>query len=53
MSMIDRLTDGDITKQEAVFQLPWIQCLNTLAWWRTKDDYIEQINKMNRLKNGK
>lgn len=50
--MIDRLTNGDITRHEQVYQLNWIQCLNLLAWWKVKDDYIEQMNKMNSKKYG-
>lgn len=48
--MVDRLTNGDITKDEEVYQMNYIQCLNRLAWWKVKDDYIEEMNKRNRNK---
>lgn len=50
MAMIDRLSNGDITKHEEVYQCNYIQTLNLLSYWKVKDDYIEEMNKRNRLK---
>lgn len=46
MAMIDRLTNGDITKQDEVFRLPWLQCLTYLLYLKDKDHWVEQMNKI-------
>ena len=51
MSMIDRLSNGDITKEEEIFKLPYVYCLSKLALWQAKDEYIEKVNKANEAKN--
>jgi hypothetical protein len=51
MSVIDRLTDGDITKDEEVFKIPYIHCLVRLLYFKDKDEYIEKVNKANESKN--
>jgi len=48
ISMIDRLSDGDITKHEAIYEKNYIECLNLLSYWHEKDAYME---KMNNIKN--
>jgi hypothetical protein len=48
VSMVDRLSNGDITKHEQIYELNYIECLNVLAYWKEKDDYM---NEMNNIKN--
>ena len=43
--MLDRLSNGDVTKQEAVLELNHRQCLNTLMYWKRKDEWINENNK--------
>lgn len=50
MAMIDRLSGGDITKHEEVYNTKYIQALNLMSYWKVKDDYIEQMNKRSKLK---
>lgn len=51
VSMVDRLSKGDITKEEAIFETNYIYCLTKLLFWNDKDTYTNQINKMNQQKN--
>lgn len=51
MSVIDRLTDGDITKDEEVFKLAYTHCLTRLEYFKEKDEYIEKCNRANEAKN--
>ena len=48
VSMVDRLSNSDITKHEQIYELNYIECLNVLAYWKEKDDYM---NEMNNIKN--
>lgn len=48
ISMVDRLSNADITKHEEIYKLNYIQCLNLLSYWKEKDDYM---NEMNNIKN--
>lgn len=50
IAMIDRLSNGDITKHDEIYDINYIQSLNLLSYWKVKDDYIEQMNKRNNLK---
>ena len=45
MSMIDRLSGGDITKHDLVYDRNYIECLNLLSYWKEKDEYVEVMNK--------
>jgi hypothetical protein len=45
MSMIDRLSGGDITKHDLVYDRNYIECLNLLSYWKEKDEYMEEMNK--------
>lgn len=49
ISMIDRLSVGDITKHDEIYQKNWIECLNLLSFWHEKDKYIEHLNKQQQL----
>lgn len=44
--MIDRLSNGDITKHEQVFEIKYVWAMMNLLFWKDKDEYIEKINKM-------
>lgn len=45
LSMVDRLSGGDITKHDLVYDRNYIECLNLLSYWHEKDKYMEQINQ--------
>jgi hypothetical protein len=45
IGMVDRLANGDITKYDKVYQLNYIECLNSMAYWHHKDKYTAQINR--------
>lgn len=45
VSMVDRLSGGDITKHDKVYEMNYIACLNLLSFWRERDNYQEQQNK--------
>lgn len=45
LSMVDRLSGGDITKLDLVYERNYIECLNLLSFWYERDRYIEEINK--------
>ena len=38
-SIIERLANSDITKFEEVYKVPYITALNTLSYWKEKQDY--------------
>lgn len=50
IAMVDRLSNGDITKHDAIYAKNYIECMNLLAYWHHKDKYVEQINKAHRKK---
>ena len=43
--MIDRLSSGDITKHDAVYERNYIESLNLLSFWHARDKYQEQLRK--------
>lgn len=45
LSMIDRLSNGDITKHDLIYERNYIECLNLLSYWHERDAYYEQMNK--------
>lgn len=45
ISMVDRLSDGDITKHEEVYKINYIYCLNILSYWYERDEYNKQIER--------
>ncbi len=49
--MLDRLSNGDITKHEQIYNTNYIECLNLLAYWFHRDKYIERINRAEARKN--
>lgn len=51
ISMVDRLTNGDITKDELVYDIEYISCMTRLLFWKEKDDYIDKLNKAEEAQN--
>lgn len=45
IAMIDKLSNGDITKHNEVYELNFIYCLNNLGYMRDRDEYINEMNK--------
>lgn len=43
--MLDRLTNGDITKNELVYKMSWIECMTLLLYYKERDTYMEKMNK--------
>jgi hypothetical protein len=43
--MIDRLTGGDFTKHDAVYDRNYIESLNLLSFWHQRDRYEQQLRK--------
>ena len=48
LSMIDRLSGGDITKHDFIYERNYIECLNLLSLWWYQDKYTNDIRKMNK-----
>lgn len=48
---MDRLSGGDITKHEAIYEKNYIECLNLLSYWWFKDKYADQARRQQELKN--
>lgn len=48
ISMIDRLSNGDITKHDEVYDRNYIECLNLLSFWKVRDTLVEQKMKNSR-----
>jgi hypothetical protein len=46
ISMMDRLSNGDITKHDDIYDRNYIECLNMLSYWHEKDKYMEQMNNI-------
>jgi hypothetical protein len=44
IAMVDRLSNGDITKHDLVYERNYIECLNILSYWHERDKYMEQMN---------
>jgi hypothetical protein len=53
IGMVDKLANGDITKHKQIYSTNYVECLNLMSYWHTKDKYIEQINRINARKNNK
>lgn len=50
IAMIDRLSNGDITKHDEIYERNYIECLNLLSYWSEKDKYMEAINERQKLR---
>lgn len=45
LAMVMRLANDDITKLDDVYERTYIECLNILSYWKTRDDYNDEVNK--------
>ena len=45
IAMIDRLSGGDITKHDLIYERNYIECLNLLSYWWYNDKYTNDIKK--------
>lgn len=45
LAMIDRLSNGDITKHDDIYDRNYIECLNLLSYWHERDQYYKQIEE--------
>jgi len=50
-SIIERLANGDITKFNEVYKITYITALNTLSYWKERDDYQERLRKRQEMMN--
>jgi hypothetical protein len=48
--MLDKLTGGDITKLDSVYERNYIEALTFMSWWHVRDKYMEQVNKVEQQK---
>lgn len=48
VSFLDRLTGGDITKTDEVLRRNYLETLNLLSFWKSKDDAERLQMKMNK-----
>lgn len=53
VSMVDRLSNGDITKDEEILKMDYIYLLTRLLYWKDKDEWTAKMNKMNQKKAGR
>lgn len=53
VAMVDRLSGGDITKDEDILKMDYIYLLTRLLYWKDKDDWTEKMNKINQKKAGR
>jgi hypothetical protein len=53
IAMIDRLSNGDITKHNQIYETNYVECLNLMAYWHHRDKHIEQLNKAIQRKHSK
>jgi hypothetical protein len=53
IAMVDKLSNGDITKHKEVYGNNYIECLNLMSYWHHRDKYIQQVNRANERKNNK
>jgi hypothetical protein len=45
IAMVDRLSGGDITKHNQIYETNYIECLNLLSYWHHRDRHVEQMNR--------
>ena len=48
MTVIDELSGGDILKEEAIYQMNYLECLNKLSYWKYKHNENEQFKRTNK-----
>lgn len=52
LGIVDRLAGGDFTKYDDVYKKNYISSLNTLSYWKTKEE-IQAKNERQRIKKSK
>ena len=50
-SIVERLANGDITKFNEVYKITYITALNTLSYWKERDEYQERLRKRQEMMN--
>lgn len=50
IAYIDKLAGGDVTKHKEIYKMNYLECLNILAFWDTRDRYTESMNRANERK---
>lgn len=50
-SIVERLANGDITKFNEVYKVTYLTALNTLSYWKEKEDVKEMMRKRQELMN--
>jgi len=45
VALIDRLSNGDITKHKEIYVLNYVECLNLLAFWYHRDKYQAKVQR--------
>jgi hypothetical protein len=51
IAMMDRLSGGDLTKHEAIYEKNYIECLNLLSYWYFRDKIEDQMRRQQELRN--
>tara|TARA_R110000803_G_scaffold67477_1_gene129201 strand:- start:1266 stop:1538 length:273 start_codon:yes stop_codon:yes gene_type:complete len=44
-SIVERLSNGDITRFSEILEQPYVGCLNLLSYWKERDDYQRELQK--------
>lgn len=44
-SIVERLSNGDVTKFDEIYKITYITALNTLSYWKERDDYQQRLRK--------
>lgn len=47
IAFMDRLSNGDITKHDEVYDRNYLETLNLLSYWKIRDQAQELANKTN------
>ena len=52
LSMVDRLSNGDITKHKDIYELTYVECLNLLSLWNERDRFYDSMRSVQSQSNG-
>ncbi len=47
VDVLERLSNGDMTKEKKLIKLPYIAVMNKMAYYKQRDKVIEQENRKN------
>ena len=50
IAFVDRLSGGDITKDEIIYKMNYSECLMRMSYWHEKDKYTERMNRASERK---